>query len=190
MHRHSRTFRTLVPSLAVVGALVLVGAGCSSDEESSSASTTAAPEATSTTQAGSGDAGAGNEGAAEENEATVDCTRTQNALNKVIAISSSAGSGQPVTKVQFAKDLAEARKQVSVVQGQAVAAGAPTPAIQLWTQYVNDTIAALEQASEGGDVAAAEQQLAALTTPQVTQAKTQVGDALQAACPGLTGWTD
>ena len=25
---------------------------------------------------------------------------------------------------------------------------------------------------------------------QTAQAKTQVGDALQAACPGLTGWTD
>ncbi len=187
MHRRSRSFRPLASAVAVVGlvALVALGAGCSSDGDSSS-DTTAKKDSPTTTAP----AAAGNEGAEEEGGGTVDCTRTQNALDEVIAISETAESGQQVTPSEFSEDLAAARKQVSVVQGQAVNAGAPAPAIQLWTQYVNDTLAALEQAAENGDVAAAEQQVAALTTPQVTQAKTQVGDALQAACPGLTGWTD
>ncbi|MFZ4517296.1 MAG: hypothetical protein ACOYOP_02840 [Microthrixaceae bacterium] len=189
MHRPTRPFRTLASSLAVLCALGLMGVACSSDGESSSSSTTV--KATSTTQAGSGDAATADGGAAEEEEeGQVDCTRTQNALDKVIAISGAAESGEKVTPEQFTKDLAAARKQVAVVQAQAVVAGASAPAIQLWTQYVNDTLAALEQAAESGDVAAAEQQVAALTTPQVTQAKTQVGAALTTACPGLTGWTN
>jgi len=96
------------------------------------------------------------------------------------------GSASPEQLVQ---DLQAADRQVSVIADQATAAGVPTDTVQTYVQNQQEQLRIITQAASEPDAAAAlqtaQQQAAALSTPEVTQAETQISQALETACPGI-----
>ena len=167
----SRILAGVIAGVALVG----VGAGCSSSDESADSSTTTTAAPVTSTTAGSTSSG------------SVDCAAVQSALTTITTVEGQAtAEGDAFDLAQFEADIPKLQAQAEVIEQQAQTAGAPAQALELYSQRNTAVIDLLVQLGETRNQQEFQTQYQALQTPEYDDATQQVGAALKAQCPSLT----